>query len=151
MNHKSFWILVAVCVGCVLMLSSCNKNIKQAPDLYPQWIISLGGGYTGYYDTYKIYPDGLVEKYNEDKKQYLFYAHIPLEEWNSIQDNIRALNFDDITLDNPGNFTYLLERQTQEKTHSVRWNVETSNYPIELHKYFIKLEQRLREMPRYDK
>jgi len=134
-------------IGLFLIIGvSCSKKTASA-DSTPvasniYFIIGSGGGVSGLYEQYKVYPSGVVEWYNFDEKTYVPYSTLAASSNKDIWTDFQALNVMDQNIDRPGNYSYYIEEVNGDRRNRVTWSDE-NDMPIPTFKSFFRTTERL--------
>lgn len=91
-------------------------------------LIGEGGGITGAYTEYILYPNGRVETWNELEKESIYKGEIEkkqakkvFEEWQAISDTITPVY-------KPGNMNYRIGYYNDGEVQTMEWS---DNQPVE--------------------
>ncbi len=117
MNYKSIIILLFV-----LISFSCKSPMELFQNYQGAKIsIGSGGGFSGEYNEYILFDNGNLYHKNTLRNEIVFLGSVSENEAKQIFKNYFNLNFDDINLNSPGNFSYYIKFEENDKNHKLIW------------------------------
>ncbi len=131
---KYFLLFILLSVG----LMACNTQKALELDSYdgPKIVFGSSGGFTGVSKEHILLPDGQLFKAGMDGKSRNAEGKIDKNLAKQMISNFKALGFDQLELNDPGNMTYFIDYSENGKNHRVVWGGGRSEIPKELKPYY---------------
>ena len=123
MKHFIHTLLLLCLLNLVSMACNSPRN-AAAQQTERSFIMGSGGGFTGAYETYRMYTTGKIEQQNTDFESYSLLKIIPIDSAIEAFNALDALAIEDYSFDRPGNMTYLIELDSNR----IKWGA--ADYPI---------------------
>ena len=131
------FILVCTLAVAALGIAGCGSARTQSDRI----VLGSGGGYTGAYSGYIIHGDGQVAGWRgvgatRDSSRALFT--LSRDSTDYYFDQLETMKFEKIDFNSPGNLTYLLELEHDEKSHIVRWGDARYTPPVPVSDFYAR-------------
>jgi hypothetical protein len=112
----------------LIILSCSQKAINKEHVKKEQLIFGSGGGFTGVSSSYKLLRNGEVYRTGNTDTTWIVVGALSPNVTKQLFDNYSVLKFDTITMNDPGNRYYFIEKITNEdQKHKITWG----NQPLE--------------------
>ena len=86
------------------------------------FIVGTGGGFTGLYNQYKIYQNGIIENYDFSQKSYRSFKKVKPTEVEMLFKQIKELNLNKVDFNKPGNVSdYIDVVGPDQKLNRIQW------------------------------
>ena len=113
---------------------SCSYVNIRKPSEEERIIFGSGGGFTGIASFYQLHKDGSIYRSGNTDTSLIFVGKIQLREATQMYDSYEVLKIDSISLNEPGNRYYFIEKKDKRgNNHRVIWgyrSLENNSLPI---------------------
>ncbi len=140
--------LSLICLSILFMIASCGGsktvegNSKTEKEMY--LLIGQGGGFTGAYDEYILYPDGRVEVWDEKEQESVFKGNISKTEASAIFESWAKLSDLQVPAGKPGNMNYRIGFHTNGTVKTFSWS-DNQNIDASISEFYNNTFQLLRQ------
>jgi len=108
-----------------LIIFSCqgSKSVtSMESEQSTYFIVGTGGGFTGLYNQYKIYQNGIIENYDFSQKSYRSFKKVKPTEVEMFFKQIKELNLSKVDFNKPGNVSdYIDVLGPDQKLNRIQW------------------------------
>ena len=107
--------------------SCASKNkISKSKVSFETIYFGKGGGFTNLIEKYVLKENGAVYKLTEAEEQEI--NRIKKSQLRKIDQKLITLDFQSISLDEPGNMTYFMEVKSDDHSNELAWN-DATDFP----------------------
>lgn len=120
--------LSVICISTIIFFTSCGgaKTVELKSDAEPEkevyLLIGEGGGFTGAYNEYIVYPNGRVEVWDELEQESIFKGNITKQEAAAIFDKWGEIGELGRAGGKPGNMNYRIGYYENGTVKTLRWS-----------------------------